>query len=173
VIVGREIRRVPADWEHPRYTEADVTASDWRRVGQYRPLYDEDYHAAAARWIAELVAWQAGTHPDWREDSSCRYYWEWAGGPPDEEMYRARAWTPEEAMHFQVYETVSEGTPVGPVLPSAEAVEEWLVGQGHSRAAARDFVAGGRAPSFVTRVEDGVLLEAAAGVDALDLMHRD
>jgi hypothetical protein len=169
--VGRELRRVPPDWEHP------TRPAEGRRAAGFQPLFNEVYEDAATEWLERVRRWE------WGEDENRvkleaqlgrrAFFWEWDGDPPSPAVYRHRRWADEEATAYQVYEDVSEGTPISPVLPSAEAVEDWLVGQGHSRAAARDFVAGGWAPSFIMRVEDGALRESAAGIDALDLLRRD
>ena len=50
---------------------------------------------------------------------------------------------------YQVYENVSEGTPVSPVFESVEALQDWLIRQGYSKTATQAFVAEGHAPSFV------------------------
>ena len=76
--MGREIRRVPRDWEHPVYDEE--TAQNVRQVGEPIPLLRPDY-----------------------------------GRPADA---------------YQVYETVSEGTPVTPVFETAEALVDYLVEHG-------------------------------------------
>lgn len=70
--MGREIRRVLKNWEHPRYEEGQ-----WK--GQYRPCYDKDFETAAALWKAAFRAWEDGTHedlqkyPDWRREME---FWE-------------------------------------------------------------------------------------------------
>lgn len=48
---------------------------------------------------------------------------------------------------WQVWETVSEGSPVSPVFVSGEALSDWLVGEGYSREAADGFVKTGWAMS--------------------------
>lgn len=75
--MGREIRRVTPDWQHPI------------RRGKLYP-----------------------THDEFRE-----------GG----QHYRQRDWSPEEATAYQVYETVSEGTPISPVFKTEEELVQWLV----------------------------------------------
>jgi hypothetical protein len=127
--MGREIRRVPADWEHPR----DET-------GGLIPLYDQDFPTAAAEWKEGYRRWESGEVENhgadrdvlpWRprdmsaswEDASVEF-WEY-DGPPDRDSYRKRAWTPEQASHYQMYETVSEGTPVSPVFATPEEVARW------------------------------------------------
>lgn len=36
-------------------------------------------------------------------------------------------WSVKEANHYQMYETVSAGTPISPVMPSPERLAQWLV----------------------------------------------
>lgn len=154
--MGREIRRVPKGWEHPRYTEGP-------RAGQYMPLYDKDFETAAGEWKDEFLKWEAGERPDYCTDESRDLqYWEWDGGPPDRAYYRPK-WT-EAPTCYQVYQTVSEGTPVSPVFETLEELVQWLVDQGHSERAAQEFVKGGWAPSAVTF--DG---KFATGIDSFDL----
>jgi hypothetical protein len=50
---------------------------------------------------------------------------------------------------YQVYEDVTEGTPVSPVFDSVESLQRWLLDEGYSKAAAEAFLAEGCAPSFV------------------------
>lgn len=135
--MGREIRRVIPKWEHPRQR---CEHSPWaggcddakRHGGQcLRPLYDQDFDTAAKEWIAALTAWETGTDPDRAEygDNETRYYWEWNGSPPERADYRPK-WTDGEATWFQVYETVSEGTPVTPPFATKEELVDYLVSNG-------------------------------------------
>jgi len=96
-----------------------------------RPLYDRDYESTAEEWIAGLVAWEAGDDPDRAEygDGETRYYWEWNGSPPERDGYRPK-WTEEEATWFQMYETVSEGTPVTPAFATKAEIVDYLVTNG-------------------------------------------
>ena len=48
---------------------------------------------------------------------------------------------------WQVYENVSEGTPVSPIFNSVTALEEWLLSQGMSPALAKTFIQDGHVPS--------------------------
>ena len=138
-MMGREVRRVPADWEHPRSTVYD---------GDYRPLFDQDYISACDEWYAEASLF--------KPTEFSRYYHEYAGDPPDEKFYRP-AWTPESATHYQMYETVTEGTPVSPVFATPEALVDYLVNKGdrwgegakYDRARAEGFVKAGWAPTFI------------------------
>lgn len=114
--MGREVRRVPADWEHPK-----------RDNGHYRPMFDKSYRVASEEWIAGMMKWEAGDKPDSAGEIGCRYYWEWYGAPPDadEGTYREREWTPEEATHYQLYETTSEGTPISPIFDNLDDLCMW------------------------------------------------
>jgi hypothetical protein len=51
---------------------------------------------------------------------------------------------------WQVWETVSEGSPVSPVFATSGELVEYLVGNGHSRAAAENFVKDGWVPTMMT-----------------------
>lgn len=157
--MGREIRRVPGDWEHPKYTEANAPHHD--RVGDYRPLYDEEYKTAANEWLAGLALWQRGEHPSQPCDY-CQYFWEYHY-PPDENTCRARKWSEDEATHFQMYETVSEGSPVTPAFATEAELVNYLVEIGDSwgqsggaggwkREAAEQFVQAGWTPSMLINV---------------------
>lgn len=159
--MGREIRKVPAGWEHPRNAR-----------GHYIPLFDRDYESERAKWVAENATWENGTHPDIVRDPTLRVRYplfaQWHGEAPDPESHRP-AWPDAERTHFQVYETVSEGTPASPVFASLDDVETWLREQGHSAEAARSFARTGFAPSFV--VMNGVV---KSGIDALpDLRNKE
>ena len=70
------------------------------------------------------------------------------------------AWKPTEPPKgpgWQLWETVSEGSPISPVFPTREALADYLVGEGYSRAAAEKFCKSGWAPSGV--IAGGVLYE--------------
>jgi hypothetical protein len=171
--MGREIRRVPPNWEHPRYTEDD--ARDRRAIGQYKSLYDEDYETAAQEWLANFDLWRAGKHESQSGEyaSESKYYWEY-DTPPNEESYRPKF--TEEPTWYQVYETVSEGSPTTPPFATQDELIDYLVNVGemagtqyqrkHSREAATKFVKGsGYAPSMVVeRGPSGVTIKE--GIEA-------
>lgn len=112
--MGREIRMVPPNWRHPK--------SD-RRDG-YRPMFDENYEEAKEEWINGLNEWIAGTHEDYEKHGDGCDYWEWDGNPPERDQYHV--FSKEDATWFQVYETVSEGTPVSPPFATKEELAQWL-----------------------------------------------
>jgi hypothetical protein len=124
--MSRELRRCPPDWDHPRYTPD--TARHPRMVGEYIPLYNQDFETKFAAWLDEALAWRAGTHPEYEADDPSWYnFVENCSAPPEPEYYRSRHWTAGEATAYQIYETVSEGTPVSPVFPTQDALRAWLL----------------------------------------------
>lgn len=62
-------------------------------------------------------------------------------------------WYTDKALKtaYQVYENVSEGSPVSPIFPTEEDLRNWLVTQGFSHEQALEFCAVGHIPSFVVR----------------------
>jgi hypothetical protein len=161
--MGREIRRVPPDWQHPKSE---------RYPDRYEPLYDKDFPTAARKWMDDALAWENGTHEDLVRDPTMKerfpFFWQWEGDPPGETSYRP-AWPSGSQTHYQVYETVSEGTPVSPVFATEDEVVRWLVGQGHSEHAARAFVSNGWAPSGTMHVSSAGV-EYKSNVDVYDMI---
>lgn len=150
--MGREIRMVVPNWEHPRYTEDD--ARDPRAVGKYRSLYDNSYEEARAEWLEGLAVWKPEEHDG--DD-----YWEYNGNPPQRDMYRPH-WPEGAATWFQVYETVSEGSPITPPFATKGELVDWLCTNKDfwnkgplTRAQAEAFVGDGWAPSFMVINEPG------------------
>ena len=120
--MGREIRRVPADWDHP----CDETN------GSFLAIFDQDYDDASREWWRKAKIWNDrprrlnNDDRRYRKEQGCRWFWDWNGGPPTRESYRDRAWTEAQATHYQGYETVSEGTPVSPVFATLEELSAWM-----------------------------------------------
>lgn len=142
--MSREIRRVPPDWQHPK---------DER--GHYKPLFDRTYAQRILSHIRHELPW-AIKHP--------RYLSEWLECWPDKEYCRPR-WKRGEATHYQIYEDVTEGTPVSPVFESLEEMKAWLLGEGFSEKAASRFVQDGWAPSMIFAPGKGV---SGIGIHSLD-----
>ncbi len=118
--MGREVRRVPASWQHP----TDHTA----RGPVYRPLWSGSFSHEKTEWEEQKAAWERGEYPDnLREEYRTLTWEEWceAGAPnPDDYM---PDWKPEECTHLQMYENCTEGTPISPVMDSPESLARWLV----------------------------------------------
>ncbi len=52
---------------------------------------------------------------------------------------------------FQLYENVSEGSPISPVFGTIDALTAWLTGNGWSPEATKYLLSNGHAPSLVIR----------------------
>ncbi len=143
--MGREVRKVPPDWQHPK-----------DKKGNYIPCYDQDYTSACKKWYEGVM--------DFVPNEDYKWYHEYAGDPPDEERYRSRKWIKTEATHFQLYENVSEGTPVTPIFSTKEELINYLVkngtywdmGRGWNRESAERTVKDEYCPSMIMR--DGKIL---------------
>lgn len=87
-----------------------------------------------------------------------------------EDQRKARdEWTgtePPTGEGWQVWETVSEGSPITPVYPTKDALIEALVSDGHSRKSAENFTEAKWAPSMV--ISGGVLKQ---GIDSYEDME--
>jgi len=122
--MGREIRRVPADWKHPK-----------NHKGHFQPMYD--------------CIWQDDMH-SWIDDYGDEFL-EWSKdeieAPPDPNFYRPAF--RDKPTAFQIYENVTEGTPVSPVFATQDEMRQWLLAQGHSEKATDEFIELGFAFSFV------------------------
>jgi hypothetical protein len=66
---------------------------------------------------------------------------------------------------LQVYEDVSEGTPVSPIFGSAEELRRWLIAQGVPDGTADDFLRHGSAPSLILG-PNGIIEGGASTVGA-------
>jgi hypothetical protein len=120
--MGRHVRRVPADWQHPRDDQ-----------GQFVPLFNgEDFERRLRTWEAGAAAWAQGEFP------ACAHaghrqepYEKWAGARPSPQRYMP-CWDPAVCTHYVMYETTTEGTPISPVMESEEALARWLADHGAS-----------------------------------------
>jgi len=152
--MGREIRRVPSDWQHPK----DV-------VGHYIPMLDTTFDEAFHEWAEEYELWKAGNHPDQQKYNPGCPFWEWHGPPPRPGCHRPEF--ESEPTHYQIYETVSEGTPTSPIFATLGEMKEWLIEQDYSRHAASRFINSGWAPSMIFRPDKGM---SGIGIHSLDLI---
>ncbi len=132
--MGREVRKVPADWQHPT-----------RDNGDYIPLMGGSFSKAAAEWdegerqwnlgFREKTVWHdgGGYHKEWvpKDDEHTYPYSDWAGSRPEESDYMPD-WPDSERTHLQMYEDTSEGTPISPVMDTPEELARWLADTGAS-----------------------------------------
>lgn len=122
--MGREVRRVPPNWKHP------VLLDRGNGNKFLQPMHDKTFQDAAAEWKSNFAKWEAGDRPDYCTDSSRSLeYWEYEDAPPSDRAYY-RPWKGEEATWYQLWETVSEGTPVTPPFETKEALIDHLVTHG-------------------------------------------
>ena len=166
--MGREVRRVISNWEHPK----DVR-------GNYIPLFDTNVIACQAEWDLGAQKWAEGLVDDWHGGWKVRdvgigseTYSEYAGERPRAEDHMPQC-TEVEKTHLMMYETVTEGTPISPVFSTPEELAHWLTD--NEASACGDQVAsyegwlrvaqGGYAPSMVmdsAGMRSGVDLEAGS-----------
>jgi hypothetical protein len=161
--MGREVRRVPANWQHPK-----------NEKGKYAPLYDgKDYERRVREWDEGAAKWAEGLRDDFNggwmpigTDVDSTTYVEWDGERPAAEDYMPN-WPASERTHCMMYEDTSEGTPISPAFATPEELARWLADTGAS--AFGPFTAdydhwlrvanGRRAPSMIVqggRIESGV-----------------
>lgn len=173
--MGREIRMVPPNWKHP---ERDPNNNPYRHAG-LQPMYDETFDERFAEWLADFDRIRAGNLDDFERKCYPRGLADWLlddGKPCDPVYYRP--WKDEEATWFQLWETVSEGTPVSPPFATKEELadhlaehgDDWDISRGKGgwgKEAAHKFVMReGWAPSMV--MVDGEVMSGVEFVTATD-----
>ena len=122
--MGRELRKVPSTWEHPK-----------DEYGQYIPLLGRSFGADLASWHKGKEMWEKGFHrsffsgdPAWvgiPEEYRGISFAEWDGDEPQEADYMPD-WNPLSCPFFMMYEDTSEGTPISPKFATPEALARWL-----------------------------------------------
>ena len=171
--MGREVRRVPPNWKHPE------TQDNYGRTC-LQPMHDETFDERFTEWLADFDRVRAGNLTDTEREWYPRGLADWLmdeGAPLDPAYYRP--WQDDEATWFQLWETVSEGTPVSPPFATKEELAAHLAVHGdawdQARSAkgragftrgqatgwgmerARAFVEAGWAPSMMVINEPGNL----------------
>ena len=101
--MGREVRRVPPGWEHPKR---------YRDPIRYQPLRD-GYNKVLKEFEDAI------------KEKGLEKAIEWFGGGPLKDEYMPD-WPEEERTHYQMYEITSEGTPISPVMETPEELARWL-----------------------------------------------
>lgn len=91
-----EVRKVPANWEHPKDEREEII-----------PL-----HSSLPYNQAEI---EEGLEDGWLENS-----------PPHYGIEVMPEWPESERIHFQMYERTTYGTPISPVMETAEELAQWL-----------------------------------------------
>ena len=173
--MGREVRRVPADWQHPK-----EQVPDWhtgRMKEEFKPLYPgENYQIQVDKWDSECAQWKAGwRHSYADEESRALAYEQFAGQRPHRDDYMPN-WPESERTHFMMYEDTSEGTPISPAFATPEELAQWLADTGASAfgssTATYDgwlrVAKGGWAPSAIYTPESGFKNGINALVDQIE-----
>lgn len=124
--MSREVRRVVADWQHPRALDGK----------HYRPLLDGgNYFRDLHTYAQNSQMWRRGmvrdiVNDDWisREDAGvCESRFETFYGPAPTEAEYMPCWTQEDATHYMLYETITKGTPLTPAFAKQEDLAQWCV----------------------------------------------
>ena len=122
--MGREVRRVPPNWEHPK-----------KPCGNYQPMFDETATEGFNEWLEDYQEFIKSELPEMADEHEYDIsdpfsaFCDWDGGPPDAQYYRPH-WGESKATWYQVYETVSEGTPVTPPFETQEELIDYLAKNG-------------------------------------------
>lgn len=118
--MGREVRMVPANWNHPVYF---YEGSKIRFV----PLFEgRDLTQEMADWDADELKWDAGTlDAEAKQKYGDMSYSEYAGSRPSYDDHMPN-WPKEEKTHYMMYEDTSEGTPISPAFSTPEDLAQWL-----------------------------------------------
>jgi len=120
--MGREVRMVPSDWEHPKQN------------GSYIPLYGGLHSTRVQEWDREAEMWKNGKCKNWvngewvdidAENVNLPFE-EWSGKRPQKEDYMPE-WSPGECTYLMMYETCTEGTPISPAFETPEELARWPV----------------------------------------------
>jgi len=119
----REVRRVPKNWGHPK------------KDGEYIQLFNDSYSWAAERWDKGKDQWSKGLYEKgYRTDQLVPLFGrakknlsfeQCAGERPLKGDYMPD-WDDDEKTHYQMYETLTEGTPISPVMNGIESLAHWL-----------------------------------------------
>lgn len=150
--MGREIRRVPPNWEHPRQ---ECKHSPWAGGCDDAKANGGKCYVPLMKGYAQAKAGFESMQAEKGLQEAIDYY----GGAPDVNDY-VPEWPEAEATWFQVYETVSEGTPVTPPFATREELVEYLIANGdfwdksrgrggYTREQAEAFVKSEWAPSMI------------------------
>jgi len=167
--MGREVRRVPADWQHPK------AFNSHRGETVFVPLNDgarRSYADEAEEWQEGLCE-HYGDGEKWgpiEDEYRQMRYTDYAGQRPSPDDYMPD-WPEEQRTHLMMYEDTSEGTPISPAFETPEELARWLADTGASAFAGDPapyeawlrIAQGGWAPSAVS-VDGGPLV---SGVEAM------
>lgn len=151
--MGREVRIVPANWEHPK------EFVKMRGTEEYKPLHGRSFEEDAAHWDKARQEWESGIYPSYADDDDkLMPYDKWAGQRPYSGDYMPN-WPDAERTHYMMYENTTEGTPISPAFQTPEELARWLADNNASAFAGETasydawlrVAKGGYAPSAIIR----------------------
>ncbi len=116
--MGREIRMVPPNWKHPL-----------NEHGHSKPMLKGSFETAWIEWLADFDRIRAGNMTKF-ESKFYTSLADWAQNHPCPQSNDYCPWNEYEATWFQVWETVSEGTPVSPPFATKEELISYLAKNG-------------------------------------------
>ncbi len=119
--MGREVRRVPADWVHP----VDHNGSHTPLLGRGFKKESEEWAEGSRQWAMGLRSDHDGGWQKLTDEEKEMSFEEWHGPQPRAEDFMPE-WPDSECTHLQMYETCSEGTPISPVMKTPEELAHWL-----------------------------------------------
>lgn len=196
--MSREIRRVPANWQHPKriIERRGEILEEYRPMSQYS--YEQavkDFHERVEEWMEGYRLWQEGKFKHYKGKTVTKEeaMQEWKQYNADERKkykfssdYRATddrkydtglcCWedvkgetpqypNPDDYMPrgewFQVFEEVSEGTPITPPFATTKELIDWMAtnkdfwGTQWSREGAENLVKTGGCLSMIAQNEGG------------------
>jgi hypothetical protein len=169
--MGREVRRVPADWQHPKHFAAGLRGPEER----YKPLFQGHlYESGVNEWDEECAKWKAGWRPDYCTDDEHKNmtYEQWSGQRPHRDDYMPN-WPIEKCTHLMMYESTSEGTPISPAFATPEELARWLADNGASAFGSStatyeqwlNIARGGWAPDLIYTPEAGLQTGIESSID--------
>jgi hypothetical protein len=126
--MGREVRMIPAGWEHPK------ERNQYHGMF-YKPLLP-DFAARHAEWVEDKAKWAEGFVRDyanggWKPKDNKYSFEELIGAEPNPAHYMPD-FEPGTATMFVMYEDTSEGTPISPAFATPEELARWLADNGAS-----------------------------------------
>jgi hypothetical protein len=113
--MAREVRKVPAGWIHPVW---GIDTPEIHLIDREINMHDRPFEPDMIEWLRNF--------DDARNDQDSKYYSGlsglslWLTENPAPMPQRYRPWKPEEATHYQSWQTVGAGTPVSPAFSKRE-----------------------------------------------------
>ena len=126
--MGREIRKVVANWQHPKNSEGRYVRL---QNGADLPSHIREWDEQAAKWVVGLRRDYNGEWIQVEDKFKGKTFAEWYEDRPDPSDYMP-VWAETESTHFMMYENTSEGTPISPAFPTLEKMAQWLAENGAS-----------------------------------------